>query len=97
MRNLIRAIAKLPGRKLRQLIRAGRIDAKVRWLESRLAAVRKDEARLLRRLAAAAGKLEALLGGSGPKRRGPGRPRTPDAIPPELAPVGRTPRLVAVG
>jgi hypothetical protein len=75
MRNLIRALAKLSGRKLQQLIRAGRIDSKVRALETRLAAVRKEEARLERRLASAGVKLEALLGGAGAKRRGPAAAR----------------------
>jgi hypothetical protein len=72
MKNLIRAIAKLPGGRLRLLIRAGRLDAKVQRLEARLAKVRKEETRLERRLAAAGQKLESLLGGAA--RRGPGRP-----------------------
>lgn len=72
MKNLIRAIAKLPGSRLRLLIRAGRLDAKVQRIETRLAAVRKEETRLERRLAAAGHKLESLIGGA--TRRGPGRP-----------------------
>lgn len=73
MKNLIRAIAKLPRRRLRMLIRAGRMDAKVQKLQARLAQVRKEEARLERRLSAAGRTLESLLGGGG-LRRGPGRP-----------------------
>src|SRR5262245_1371893 len=75
MKNLIRAIAKLPGRRLRQLIKAGRLDAKVRALEDRLAAVRTVEARLERRLEAAVRKFAALVGGAVSRKRGPGRPR----------------------
>jgi hypothetical protein len=99
MRNLIRALAKLSGRKLQQLIRAGRIDSKVRALETRLAAVRKEEARLERRLASAGVKLEALLGGAGAKRRGPGRPpkRRGPGRPPGKRGPGRPPAAARRG
>src|SRR5688572_26835764 len=74
MKNLIRAIAKLPGRRLRLLIRAGRIDARVQSLENRLAALRKMEARLERQLEKAGRRLSSLLEGAGSSGRGPGRP-----------------------
>jgi len=90
MRNLIRAIAKLPRRRLRLLIRASRIEESIARLESRLESARKEkasleakEARLERRVAGQERKLAAVLAGAGvsgrgpgrpPKRRGPGRP-----------------------
>jgi len=84
MNSLIRAIAKLPRRRLGLLIRAGRVDAKVQGLQGRLEAVRRAESALERQLGAAERKRAALLEGAGstgrgpgrpPKRRGPGRPR----------------------
>ncbi|HEY3226180.1 MAG TPA: hypothetical protein VGK61_04185 [Planctomycetota bacterium] len=90
MRNLLRAIARLPRRRLRLLIRASRIEAVIARLETRLKSARKEkasleakEARLERRVAGAERKLASVLEGAGvsgrgpgrpPKRRGPGRP-----------------------
>jgi hypothetical protein len=101
MRNLIRAIARLPGRRLRLLIRAGRFEARVQALEARLASVRAErasldvkEARLERRLASAGKRLSTLLEGAGSSGRGPGRPpkhRGPGRPPKRRGP-GRPPK-----
>ncbi|HZN61335.1 MAG TPA: hypothetical protein VFC90_02915 [Planctomycetota bacterium] len=101
MNSLIRALAKLPRRRLRLLIRAGGVEAGVQILERRLAAVRKDktaldakEGRLERRLAAAERKLSALLAGAGSAGRGPGRPpkRRGPGRPPKRRGPGRPPK-----
>ena len=101
MKNLIRALAKLPGRRLRLLIRAGRAEAKVQLLEARLAAVRAEratlaakEARLERKLASAGLKVSALMEGAGTSGRGPGRPpkRRGPGRPPKRRGPGRPPK-----
>lgn len=95
MKNLIRALARLPGRRLRLLIRAGRMDAKVQKFETRLASIRRVEARLERRLAAAVQRLSALLHGAGAAGRGPGRPpkRRGPGRPPKRRGPGRPPKV----
>jgi hypothetical protein len=94
MNSLVRAIAKLPGRRLRILIRAGRVDSKIQGLESRLAAVRRAESALVRQLAKAERKLSALLEGAGASGRGPGRPpkRRGPGRPPGRRGPGRPPK-----
>ena len=100
MKNLIRALAKLPRPRLRLLIRAGRMEAKVQLLESRLAAIRKLKANLEARAAKIERKLENtgrtltdLLQGVGTRRRGPGRPpgRRGPGRPPKRRGPGRPP------
>src|SRR5688572_17999206 len=101
MKNLIRALAKLPRPRLRMLIRAGRMEAKVQVLESRLAAIRKLKAnlesrasRIERKLEDAGRALAGLLQGVGTPRRGPGRPpkRRGPGRPPGSGRKGRAPR-----
>ena len=103
MKDLIRALAKLPGRRLRLLIRAGRAEAKVQMLEARLASVRAEramlaakEARLERKLASAGLKVSALMEGAGASGRGPGRPpkRRGPGRPPKRRGPGRPPKAV---
>ena len=100
MKNLIRALAKLPRPRLRMLIRAGRMEAKVQVLESRLAAIRKVKAnlesrasRIERKLEDAGRALAGLLQGVGTPRRGPGRPpgRRGPGRPPKRRGPGRPP------
>ncbi len=75
MKSLIRALAKLPRRRLRLLIRAGRVESRIKALQGRLAAARRAESRLEKQLSAAERKLSSLLEGAGASGRGPGRPR----------------------
>ncbi|HTF57781.1 MAG TPA: hypothetical protein VK661_11160 [Planctomycetota bacterium] len=102
MRNLIRAIARLPRRRLRLLIRASRIEAVITRLETRLKSARKEkssleakEARLERRVAGEERKLESVLAGAGVSGRGPGRPpkrRGPGRPPKARRGPGRPPK-----
>jgi len=102
MRNLIRAIAKLPRRRLRLLIRASRIESSIARLESRLNSARKEkaslevkEARLERRVAGEERKLASVLQGAGVSARGPGRPpkrRGPGRPPKAHRGPGRPPK-----
>jgi hypothetical protein len=100
MKNLIRALAKLPRPRLRLLIRAGRMEAKVQLLESRLSAIRKLKAnlesraaRIERKLEDAGRSLSGLLQGVGTPRRGPGRPpgKRGPGRPPKRRGPGRPP------
>lgn len=97
MKSLIRALAKLPRRRLRLLIRAGRVESKIQTLQGRLHAARRAASRLEKQLSVAERKLSSLLEGAGAPGRGPGRPRKRrgPGRPPKRRGPGRPPKVGA--